>query len=292
MAQIGLILRALVASPSDMKEERVIIPETIHRWNAAHSLRRSVIIHPVLWETHSIPLQGKRPQAIINEHLGAHCDFLIALFWTRFGSDTGKAPSGTVEEMNEFLAADKPVLLYFANKTVNPEDLDLEQFEKLKAFKKQRRSDGIQFDYNDINQLKEHLVVHLDYVIEKLVQQHGWDGTVTKSSFSARSKFSEDFEVLVRHITTAWEMERDSKPTSFERGKEIMEVLANELVKFASLPEHDIDDSTRAQIKHVATEARLMERHTLYLNGKRSWNRFWDAGDEIMQELEIVMKSL
>ena len=65
MVQTGLIFRALVASPSDCIHERKIIPEVISLWNAVHSLSSAAIIEPILWETHSHPAIGDRPQAII-----------------------------------------------------------------------------------------------------------------------------------------------------------------------------------------------------------------------------------
>ena len=58
---------------------------------------------PVGWETHATPAMGDRPQAIINKQILAGCDLLVAVFWTRLGSPTGAAASGTVEEIEEHL---------------------------------------------------------------------------------------------------------------------------------------------------------------------------------------------
>lgn len=111
MPQKGLIFRALVASPSDCTHERKIIPEVISSWNAVHSLSNAAIVEPVLWETHSRPAFGDRPQEIINTQLVSSCDLVIGAFWTRLGTPTGVAESGTAEEIEQFRAAGKPVLL-------------------------------------------------------------------------------------------------------------------------------------------------------------------------------------
>jgi len=77
MVQKGHIVRALIASPSDVPKERQAIPEIIADWNATHSFSRGIIIEPVKWESHSTLVQGDRPQALINKQLGNRCDLLI-----------------------------------------------------------------------------------------------------------------------------------------------------------------------------------------------------------------------
>ena len=120
MPQRGLIFRALVASPSDCIHERRLIPEVIAEWNAVHSLSNAAVIEPVLWETHSRPDLGGRPQGIINKQLVANCDLLVGAFWTRLGTPTGEAVSGTAEEIEQFRGAGKPVLLYFSGTQLVP----------------------------------------------------------------------------------------------------------------------------------------------------------------------------
>jgi hypothetical protein len=50
---------------------------------------------------------------VINRQVLADCDLLVAIFWTRIGSPTGSALSGTVEEIEKHLKAEKPAMLYF-----------------------------------------------------------------------------------------------------------------------------------------------------------------------------------
>jgi hypothetical protein len=120
MPQAGQIYRALIASPSDCQGERAAIPEVLQDWNAAHSLTSRACILPMRWELDAYPALGDRPQALLNKQLVSQCDLLIGTFWTRIGSPTGVARSGTAEEIAEFRDAGKPILLYFSSAPIEP----------------------------------------------------------------------------------------------------------------------------------------------------------------------------
>jgi hypothetical protein len=131
----AVIYRVLIASPSDMAEERQAATEAINDWNAQHATAEAIVLLPVKWETHARPESGVRPQAAINAQLVHTCDILIGMFWTRLGSSTGVAESGTVEEINQFVEQQKPALLYFSDRPTAPSGIDLKQLRKLKDFK-------------------------------------------------------------------------------------------------------------------------------------------------------------
>src|SRR5262249_10280564 len=135
MAFDGRVYRVLIASPSDVTEERDAAVDVIQEWNVAHSNARQVVVLPVRWETDSVPEYGVRPQEAINRQIVDDCDWLVGIFGTRFGTPTGKAPSGTLEEIERVAAAGKQVMLYFSKVPVNPYSLDSEQFKKVKGFK-------------------------------------------------------------------------------------------------------------------------------------------------------------
>ncbi|MCL1628273.1 DUF4062 domain-containing protein [Roseibaca sp. V10] len=94
------VFSVMIASPSDVAKERMLIRETIHEWNDINAKAAKSVFLPVGWETHSAPDLGGRPQDIINKNVLKHCDFLIGVFWTRLGTPTGEFESGTVEEIN------------------------------------------------------------------------------------------------------------------------------------------------------------------------------------------------
>lgn len=136
MAFDAKIFKVLIASPGDVGDERNVIPEIINEWNAINASISKVVLMPIKWETHSSPLLGDRPQAIINKQLVKDCDILVGVFWTRIGTNTGVSISGTAEEIEQFVEMKKPVMLYFSQALVDPDKIDIGQFTILKILRR------------------------------------------------------------------------------------------------------------------------------------------------------------
>ena len=139
MVQTVSMVKVMIASPGDVAQERHAVRSVIDEWNAVHATDRGVVLHAVGWDTHSSPAMGERPQAIISKQILRDCDLLVAIFWTRLGSPTGVAASGTVEEIDEHLAEGRPAMLYFSSAPVHPDSVDPSNYAALKAFKAQIR---------------------------------------------------------------------------------------------------------------------------------------------------------
>lgn len=135
MTYQATVINVMIATPSDVAKERQIVRDVLHEWNVVHSSDRRSVLMPLGWETHSAPALGGRPQAIINEQVLRLADLLVAVFWTRLGSPTGRAASGTVEEIQEHLDAGKQVMLYFSSAPVRPDSVDDVQYRALKNFR-------------------------------------------------------------------------------------------------------------------------------------------------------------
>lgn len=131
MSFSATVYRILIASPSDLTEEREAIKNNINLWNTQNSEQYKVVFMPTMWETNTTPRAGERPQEIINNQIVDKSDLLIGVFWTRIGSPTGVAESGTIEEIQRFIDSKKIASLYFSNKPIPPDGLNVEQFQKL-----------------------------------------------------------------------------------------------------------------------------------------------------------------
>ena len=116
MGRTATVLEVLIASPSDVTAARDAITAAIHAWNGTHSEREGVILQPLRWELDARPELGDRPQAVINRQIVDRADITIAVFWTRLGTPTGHAASGTAEEIQRSFDAGRPTLLYFPTK--------------------------------------------------------------------------------------------------------------------------------------------------------------------------------
>ena len=169
MAFDAKIFRVLIASPGDVGNERDVIPEVINDWNAINAAISKVVLMPIKWETHSAPLMGDRPQAIINKQLVEDCDVLIGVFWTRIGTNTGVAISGTVEEIEQFLKLKKPVMLYFSQSPIEPDKIDISQFAILKNFKEKMRLEGLTESYNGIPDFRQKFTRQFSINISNLI---------------------------------------------------------------------------------------------------------------------------
>jgi len=129
------VLSVMIASPSDVIEQRDDIRAILSNWNFVNGLMRSLVLMPVAWETHAVPDLSGRAQGLINDRLLANCDFLVGVFWTRLGTPTGDFESGTVEEITRHIDAGKPAMVYFSDAPVAPQLLDVAQYENVKKFK-------------------------------------------------------------------------------------------------------------------------------------------------------------
>jgi hypothetical protein len=179
------VYTVFVASPSDLTEERVVIPEVVNDWNAAHGMPNNIVFLPVKWETHSAPQLGDRPQEIINQQILKECDLLVALFWTRIGQSTGREESGTVEEIKEFVKKGKPALLYFSERPVPPNKIDADQLMRLNKFKEEIKSEGLIDTFSDLYDFRSKFSRQLGITIGRIVAETKESARISKSKVDA-----------------------------------------------------------------------------------------------------------
>jgi hypothetical protein len=168
MAYDGRVYRILIASPSDVEEEREIAVRVIQEWNDLYSYSRKVILLPLRWEKHTAPEYGTRPQEVINRAIVDHCDLLVGIFWTRIGTPTGDAKSGTLEEINRVGKAGKPVMLYFSKVGIDPDTIDLDQVRRLKDFKDATYPNSLNESYKSMIDFRDKFAKQLELKLREL----------------------------------------------------------------------------------------------------------------------------
>jgi len=121
-----LTLKVFLSSPGDVAEERRIAMETMRALEDSPLLRERVNLQVIAWDdpAASAPLDAREtPQASVNRWAGrpADCDLTIAILWSRLGTplppglkraDGSRFASGTVWEVEDAIAADRPVFVY------------------------------------------------------------------------------------------------------------------------------------------------------------------------------------
>lgn len=137
------VLPVIIASPGDVTEYRALTRDVLHEWNYIHSSPTNVVLMPVGWETHSSPELGSAPQELINERVLEDCDLLIGIFWTRLGTPTGRAASGTVEEIQRHIKAGKPAMIYFCEAPAALQTVDQAQYNALVEFRSWCATQGL-----------------------------------------------------------------------------------------------------------------------------------------------------
>lgn len=169
MSYEAKVFRILIASPSDVTEEREIAVKTIQEWNDLNSSERKIVLLPLRWESHTAPEYGARPQEVINRQVVDHCDLVIGIFWTRIGSPTGVADSGTLEEIERSASRGNPVMLYFSQVKKDPNQIDLEQLAKLRAFKDKTFPKALVEGYTTQIEFRDKLAKQLEIQLRNLV---------------------------------------------------------------------------------------------------------------------------
>ncbi|MGF9760883.1 hypothetical protein AAII07_37430 [Microvirga sp. 0TCS3.31] len=162
-----------------MLDERTLVAEVIHEWNSVNARERGVVLMPLRWETDTRPGLGLPPQASINSQIVDHADMVIGIFWTRLGTPTAEAMSGTVEEIDRAGNSGKPVMLYFSRSPVDPESLDLVEYGKLADFKRRTYPKGLVEKYSSLEEFRTKLSRHLAMQVRDIIQGTAVDPATT-----------------------------------------------------------------------------------------------------------------
>ena len=99
MSYKARVFRVFIASPSDVLLEREITRNVLEQWNSINSEREKIVLVPIGWETNAAPEMGRPAQDYINMDILDTCDVVIGIFWTRAGTPTRNAASGSIEEI-------------------------------------------------------------------------------------------------------------------------------------------------------------------------------------------------
>ncbi|MBL8870504.1 MAG: hypothetical protein JNK90_11965 [Planctomycetaceae bacterium] len=176
MARQETILSVFVASPSDVDEERNRLEEVIRELNTAWSRELGVRLDLIRWETHAYPSFGEDAQAVINDQIPNDFDVFVGLMWYRFGTPTGRAGSGTIEEFQRAKARhdanpnDVQLMIYFKDEPapIAPSKLDHEQLANVAKFRSGLGNEGgLYWSFQSIDDFEKLIRLHLTRQVQK-----------------------------------------------------------------------------------------------------------------------------
>jgi len=160
-------LEVFIASTNDLREARDAVEDVLRDWNQTNAKTRQIMLKPIRWEKDTTPELGPGSfQAVINKRLLDPADILIGIFGKRLGSPTANAKAGTVEEIERFAQAKKPVLLYFSNEPFNLSEIDPEELARVNEFQKSMQERGLYLTFKDLGDLRVKLRNNLDVVLQ------------------------------------------------------------------------------------------------------------------------------
>jgi hypothetical protein len=168
MPKQSISYEIFIASPSDTAAERDVVSECIREWNSAHAAHGGVYCRDVRWELDSIPEFGERGQQVLNDQLVDRADIVIGIFKSRLGKPTGVAQSGTVEEIQRFVAANKPAMLYFSTGNI-PRDHDPEQLALVRKYERSVSGKAIYKPFSDEHDLRRKVTHDLSAMMARIV---------------------------------------------------------------------------------------------------------------------------
>lgn len=168
------IHKCFIASPGDTIKEREICTKIINEINRSIGQSYNFRIDTLKWEENTRPSIGEYSQKIISEQIGNDYDIFIGIMYKKFGTKTKSADSGTEEEFNNAYdkykkSEDVEIMFYFNDEPTKLSQVDTDQYEKVKLFKRKIADLGVYYwNYDGFVNFEENLRNHLyDYFLNK-----------------------------------------------------------------------------------------------------------------------------
>ena len=189
MAETITLYKVFVASPSDLKEERILIEEIVDDLNLSTFYNSGIKVELKKWETHANPSIGTYTQEVINSDINQDYDVFIGLFWGKFGSPTKNFKSGTEEEFE--LAYKKykenpsalKIMFYFKQTPIAIDQIDIKSIELIRKFKSELGEKGaLYWEYSQNEEFQKLLRIQLTRKIQELHQNNSIKTTIVKDT--------------------------------------------------------------------------------------------------------------
>lgn len=173
MPRNEIILNVFVASPSDVHDERKALDSIVQELNKTWSKSLNLRLDLLKWETDTHPSFGEYSQGVINKQIADEYDIFIAIFWSKIGTPTPNADSGTLEEFDRAYAKFKSglpieIMVYFKDQAIPPSKMDATQLLKINELKTNLgEKGGLYWAFETTEEFTSLLRAHLSKVAQK-----------------------------------------------------------------------------------------------------------------------------
>jgi hypothetical protein len=155
--------------------------DVITEWNLRNGESRGFWIKHQHWATDSHPDLADRAQGIINRQIIDESDIIVAIFWSRFGSPTSIAKSGTEEEIRRGVRLGQKVMVYFSDLEPLPADADKNQIDQLCEFRRFLNAQGLCWRFSSRAQFRQDFARHLAFKLNHF-EKPLWNGVQSSKS--------------------------------------------------------------------------------------------------------------
>lgn len=234
----------LLSCPGDVVDLKPTIEDCVKSFNSSIGEINNIRIELKHWSTDSFPQSGDKPQNILNKQFVDDCDLCIALLGVRFGTPTDNFDSGTEEEIENMLAQNKQVFLYFVDRQVNPSTIDFEQYSKVKTFQEKYSNKGIYSVVKNAEDLRKEFQNALTMYFIRLVAPTTTEIAPTFMPNLTISTQDEENDIvkLTHNKFTNAKITHDKEKVICEKIKEICDMKIEFSIE-ESLDQHDISNN-------------------------------------------------
>ncbi len=158
-------LLIFLASPGDVPRERKYVDEMVTEVNRTVANPRGIVLTVRRWERDTFAEYGGDPQSLVNAQIADMKQYalFVGIMWSRLGTPTKNALSGTVEEFDRAVVARRrtrparpSIMFFFRDAPFNPTHQDeMDQKGKVLEFRKRVQRGGLTASYKTPLQFRD-----------------------------------------------------------------------------------------------------------------------------------------
>lgn len=176
-----VLIRVVVASPSDVQTERETLSRVADELNRTIGRAYDLRVDVNRWETDAYPgFHVEGPQGLIDPILRIEeCDIFVGIFWKRFGTPVKGATSGTQHEFTKAYECWKKqgsphIMFYFSKQPHTPSSSEENvQWNEVTTFQKNFPAEGLWWSYGNILEFERQVRNHLTmYLLDRVKEVH------------------------------------------------------------------------------------------------------------------------
>lgn len=294
MSYVAHILDVFVSSPGDVAQYRDTIVAYVHKWNQRNASFRKIFFNCIRWEDMVSPNIARTGQQVINQQVGDDYDIYLGVMWTRFGSPTDLANSGTEEEferavMRHMNGDPVRVSLMFCQVPPSLSGFNTEQYSKVLEFKKKAQGMGcLTRDFIDESSLGNAINLILDDTANRFSPAS--EGVNLESGRQSAEGASEDFD---RQSAVNEERGLFDTIEDFEEHSDQLNVLAREWgAKFEQVQENLNSASEKLNVKSKYGRPSVQEVRPIINEVTTFLKSFAEWSEDKIVEYESVVELL